>query len=40
VKIHLDADQSLCVVLLTSRAEREGRIRSLAAFLEGYLEGL
>jgi hypothetical protein len=40
VKIHLDADQSLCVVLLVRRAEREGWIRSLAAFLEGYLEGL
>ena len=38
VRLSLDEDQSLGVVLLTSRASRDEHVRRLTAFLQGYLD--
>lgn len=37
-KFHIDNDQSLSVVLLTCRADRDKYVKRLTRFLQGYLE--
>ena len=38
IKFHLDAEQSLCVVLLCHSADRTRQVERLRAFLQGYLD--